>query len=275
MIPALLITLREVIEATLIVATILGILVKLKNKPAQKIVYLASASALGLCTMLLIAASFVGFSIQTLYTGVVEDFTEGVLMTISAIFITWAVFFLHKHFSSYKVRLLQKISHSLAENEKKGLFALTFTAVFREGFEIILFLSTIYLSSNPFSVLTGAFWGLIIGLAVSFAFFSATLRMPVYYTFRVTSILLIFFAAGLLGRGMHEFADIGLLPNLGNITISFVPHSATIIGSFLKSIFGITTRIDGIQAVFYISYVLAMFWLFFWRKKFNLLRIHL
>jgi high-affinity iron transporter len=132
MLPAFLITLREVIEASLIVATILGILVKLNNKPAQKTVYVATITAFAVSLALLVGASLLGYKIHILYTGKVEDFIEGVLMILSALFITWAVFFLHSYFGSYKVRLLQKVSHSLSDNEQKGLFFLTFTAVFRE-----------------------------------------------------------------------------------------------------------------------------------------------
>ena len=149
MLPSFLITIREVIEASLIVATILGILVKLGMKNKIRTVWYATASALGLCLLLLAAASIAGLRIQELYTGRTEELIEGVLMIISALFITWAVFFLHKYFAQYKTHLLSKIKSSVEMGKQSGLFMLVFTAVFREGFEIVLFLSTIYLSSNP------------------------------------------------------------------------------------------------------------------------------
>ncbi|PIV71264.1 hypothetical protein COW57_00440, partial [Candidatus Roizmanbacteria bacterium CG17_big_fil_post_rev_8_21_14_2_50_39_7] len=49
----------------------------------------------------------------------------------------------------------QKVRKSIEEQEQRGLFVLVFTAVFREGFEIVLFLSTIYLSSNPQRIFIG------------------------------------------------------------------------------------------------------------------------
>src|SRR3989344_6268229 len=174
MLPAFLITFREVIEASLIVATVLGI------------------------------------RIQKIYSGKTEELIEGVLMVTSAIFITWAVFFLHNYFGKYKTRLLAKIKSSVENEEQKGLFWLTFTAVFREGFEIVLFLSTIYFSSNPERIFAGFLTGLMGALVVSFGLFTATLKLPVYSAFRVTSLLLILFAAGLLARGIHEFAEFGL-----------------------------------------------------------------
>jgi len=267
MLPALLITLREVIEASLIVATILGILVKLNNKPAQKVVYVATLTAFVASLALLACASLLGYKLQLLYSGTVEEFIEGVLMILSALFITWAVFFLHTYFAGYKVKLIQKISHSLSSSEQKGLFFLTFTAVFREGFEIVLFLSTIYLSEDPSSVLTGAFIGLMVGLLISAAFFTATLRMPIYYTFRFTSVLLILFAAGLLGRGIHEFAELRLLPGLGEITLGFMPQPTSLIGGIIKSIFGISQEMHGLQIALYAIFTGGMLWLLFFRKK--------
>lgn len=124
------------------------------------------------------------FNFKKLYSGKIEQTTEGVLMITSAIFITWAVFFLHKHFSRYKVELLKKVRDSLEGAEQNGLFILVFTAVFREGFEIVLFLSTIYLSTNPQQIFAGFSAGLLSGLLVAIALFAATIRLPVFYAFR-------------------------------------------------------------------------------------------
>ncbi|QQR64201.1 FTR1 family protein [Candidatus Roizmanbacteria bacterium] len=108
MLPAFLITFREVIEASLIVATILGILSKLNQGKSIKTVWTATALAGFLSVILIGVGSLGGLQFQKLYSGKIEQTTEGVLMITSAIFITWAVFFLHKHFSRYKVELLKR-----------------------------------------------------------------------------------------------------------------------------------------------------------------------
>lgn len=266
MLPAFLITFREVIEATLIVATILGILVRLKQKKGVKSVWLAAAAAAFLSIILLVIGSLAGVKVQEFYSGKTEQLIEGILMVTSALFITWAVFFLHNIFGKYKTHLLTKIKSSVENQEQKGLFWLTFTAVFREGFEIVLFLSTIYFSSDPQRILSGFFGGTIAALIVSFGIFSATLRMPVFYAFRVTSLLLILFAAGLLARGIHEFSEFGILPEIGKMTFPFIPAKATIVGDMIKAIFGVTQKMDIIQLTVYGSYVILMSWRVFVRK---------
>lgn len=219
MIPALLITLREVIEASLIVATILGILSKL-NKPNEiRTVWAATIAALIASFLLVFGGATIGVNIQKFYT----DTTEGMLYIISAFFVTWAVFFLHNQFGRKKMHLLQTMKESIAG---RSIFFLTFTAVFREGIEIALFLSTIYLTNTPFAIMTGFAAGLLFGIGISYLFFSATIRMPVYYAFRVTSALLIVTAGGLLARGIEEFPIhvVATLPAIVCLTYIFIMH---------------------------------------------------
>lgn len=267
MLPAFLITFREVIEATLIVATILGILVKLNQHKGIKTVWFATGAAVLVSVLLLVLGSLVGVKVQEIYTGKTEEFIEGVLMIISAVFITWAVFFLHNYFASYKTKLLQKLKDTVEKQEEKGLFVLVFTAVFREGIEIVLFLSTIYLSTNPQQIFTGFVSGVIGGLAVSLLLFTATFRMPIYYAFKTTSILLILFAGGLLARGVHEFAEAGVIPELTSFTFGFLPEKSTIAYDMLKAVFGITQQMDIAQITLYVGYVSIMVWWVFFRNR--------
>lgn len=266
MLPSFLITFREVIEASLIVATILGILTKLGGHKSIKTVWLATGAASLVSLLLLLGGSLFGLKVQELYTGKIEEFIEGILMITSAVFITWAVFFLHKYFASYKTKLLQKIKSTVEKEEQKGLFVLVFTAVFREGFEIVLFLATIYFSSNPQSIFVGFVTGATGALLVSLGLFTATLRLPIYYAFRTTSSLLILFAAGLLARGVHEFAEAGILPEIGKVTFAFLPAKATFMEDMIKAVFGITQKMDMIQLILYASYVAFMSWWVFGRK---------
>lgn len=267
MVASFLITLREVIEASLIIATILGILTKLHQKRGVRTVWLAAASAAVVSMALLGAASVFGVKIQHVYSGKIEEFTEGILMATSALFITWAVFFLHTYFAQYKTHLLVTIRKTLEQEEQRGLFWLAFTAVFREGFEIVLFLSTIFFSSGPGEIFLGFSGGLFGGLLISLGLFAATIRLPVRYAFRVTSALLILFAAGLFARGIHEFAEAGIVPELTKITLSFVPAKTTVAGDMIKAVFGITQTMDIGQLVMYGAYVMFMTWWVFLRNE--------
>lgn len=268
MFAAFIITFREVIEASLIVAAISGILVKLDQKKSLRTVWMATSAAALVSIFFLIAGSIIGFSVGGLFEKN-EPYIEGSMMIISAIFITWAVFFLHKYFASSKTHLISKIKKTVEQEEQRGLFMLVFVAVFREGFEIVLFLSTIYFSSNPQSVFTGFLFGAVIALIVSFGLFTITQRLPVHYAFQATSILLILFGAGLLIRGVSEFVEVGILPEIGKMTLLFLPQSTSFLGDILKAIFGITQEMDVLQLTLYSIYIIFTSWWVFVRKTNN------
>ncbi len=256
--PALLITFREVLEATLIVATVVTLLTKLKQKRSLRAVWLGTGVAVLLSMMFLVGASLMGLRAQELYSGKTEELVEGVLMVVSAGFVTWAVFWLHTHFAQQKVKLLHKIKKTVEAEEQRGLFILTFTAVLREGIEIVLFLSTIYLSSRPSEILGGFVVGMMGALLVCAGLFTLTLRFPVYWTFRITSWLLVAFAAGLLARGVHEFSELGWLPETRAITLAFLPAAKTFGGEMVKALFGLRRVMDMAQIAIYGGYVGVM-----------------
>ncbi len=258
MIPTLLITLREVIEASLIVATILGILVKLNQKESIRTVWIAAASALVVSFLLVFGGASVGINIQKLYAGNFEPLVEGILFILSAFFVTWAVFVLHKHFAREKMHMLQKVKETIARDEKRGIFFLTFTAVLREGIEIVLFLSTMYLTTNPSAIIAGFAGGVTLGIVVSLLFFFGTVRLPIYWAFRTTSFLLILFAAGLLARGMGEFLEVIPVPVLPTLTFAFLPTTSTLAGGLIQTMFGISRTMHASAAICYTAYIFFM-----------------
>ena len=272
MLPSLLITFREILEASLIVATILGILTKLGHQKMRRTVSMAAVSALTLSLLLLIGGSVLGLRVHEQFTGITEQLFEGSIMIISAFFITWAVFFLHKTFAHYKLSLLQKVRTTMETNQKRAIFLLVFTAVFREGFEIILFLSTLFFSSNPVSIGSGFLLGSVIALGISYLLFNTTLKLPVFYAFRLSSLLLILFAAGMVAQGYHELVEAGIFAELTiipELTFRFLPAATTTWGSLVKTLFGLTQTMSGVEFSLWAGYTLLMTWIIFLRPSFK------
>jgi high-affinity iron transporter len=266
MFPSFLVTFREVLEAALIVATIAGILTKIGATHKLRIIALGCIAACVLSVVLVIGGSGFGFEFRKIYSGRTEEIIEGVLMILTAACITWAVFVINRNFRHEKVMLHQRIDTAVSRADDRGLFILVFTSVFREGFEIVLFLTTISLSATPEQVAGGFVYGALLGLWFAYGIFRSSIKLPIYQTFRITNILLIFFASGLLARGIHEFAEAGLLPEIAKQTFVFIPHASTFIGGFLKSMFGITRQMDVIQLAVYATYAWVMFWYVFAKK---------
>lgn len=265
MIAAFLITLRETVEASLIVALVLGMLTQYGQQKAVKSVWAAVLSALGVSLALLLTGTVTGVALQTLYTGHIEAATEGILFILSTVFITWTVFFLHAHFSGHKHALLAKIRTTIEKQEETGIFWLTFTAVLREGIEIVIFLSTIFLASKPQPILLGSLGGLIGGLGIACMLFLFASKEPVSLVFRIANSLLIVFAGGMLARGIHELTEIGLIPKVMDIRLPFLPSSQSIGGTMLHSLLGVSPQMEITAVACALLYIGGMSWWLFVR----------
>lgn len=254
MFPTFLITFREVVEASIIISLVVGILKKLNQYQSIRTVWLATISAIGLSFVLVILGSILGLKVHDFYEQY-EPFIEGALMILSSLFITWAVFFLHNFSSLSQRKLTKEITSSLSSTSSRGLFLLIFSSVFREGFEIVLFLSTLYFTSSPQQIISGFIIGVFSGIAVSLGIYRYTNKSDLLFATRTASIMLILFSAGLLIRGIHEFTEVGLIPEVGTLALKFIPPSSTLTGGLLKSLFGLTSEINLIQIITYIIYI--------------------
>lgn len=86
--------------------------------------------------------------------------------------------------------------------------------MFREGIELALFLLAARLTSSPLQTITGALLGLISAGILGWILFTSTRKLSLRNFFGATNILLIIFAAGLVGLGVHEFNEAGVIPSV-------------------------------------------------------------
>lgn len=258
MAPALLITFRETIEAALIVAMIAGIFIRLKQYGGLRVVAMGLVGALAASLMLGGGLLSLGSWFVSWYQGKNEELLEGVLAIATAALVTGAVLTLDRHFRKYKMHLISQITAQIESRDMVGIFFITFLAVFREAVEIILLLSSMIFSTPVADIARGFGVGLVGGLVCSVLLMTATIKLPVRLVFRATTILLVFFAAGLLAKGVHELAEYGLIPELYKLKIFFVPARETIVGSIVYALFGLRSTMDIVQIAVYGVYVGVM-----------------
>jgi len=136
------------------------------------------------------------------------------------------------------------------------LFGVAFVAVFREGVETALFLSASAFAADGGGTLIGALLGLAIAVALGWLIYASTVRLNVRLFFNVTSVLLLFFAAGLLAYGVHEFQEASLLPmtveHVWNINHILDEKSA--LGEIMKALFGYNGNPSLLEVISYAAY---------------------
>lgn len=93
-----------------------------------------------------------------------------------------------------------------------GLVLLGLTSVYREGFEVVLFLQSYYLKLGGITVLFGSLLGLGLTLIVAIITFWAHQRMPYRKMLIFTGIMLGFVLLVMVGEEAYEMQQAGWLP---------------------------------------------------------------
>ncbi len=203
MFPALVVTLREGVEAALIVGITLVYLAKVGRSDLRKTVYWAMAAAL--------VASVIG-AVALSYLPTTQEQLEGWIMLLAAVFVVSMVIFMMRTARKLKGEIETKVGTFASAGSQWGLFAFVFLMVFREGVETVVILSGVTLNSTELMSFMGTLLG--IGLAVVFGvmFVKGSVRVNLQKFFRVTAVILFFVALELLISGLHELSENGYLP---------------------------------------------------------------
>ena len=207
----LIIVFREVLEASLIIGILYTYLKKSDNQDSIKMLW----SGVGLAVFISIIASILFQIIAGGFEGSASKIFEGIVMIIASIVLTTMIIWMAQN-KNISEDLKNKAKESLSSGLKYGIFTLAFVAVFREGVEIILFLYAIGIKDgiSIFPSIIGA----ILGLLAGYAIFVQGVKIPLKQFFNVTSVFLIFVAAGMLTYGIHELESGGVIPYMGGET---------------------------------------------------------
>jgi len=210
MFEALVVTLREGVEAALVV----GIIVAFLRKEGYDR-YLGTVwAAIGAAAV----ASLLGA--WALYQWAVnEEVFEGLLYFGSAIIVGSMMIWMWRHSHALSGEMKGSLSRILARERtssvmsvRGGLFAFTFLMVFREGVETVLFLSALSLTTNGLMASLGVLIGLGAAIVFGVLFVRGSLRIDLGRFFKITGIALGIFVLQLLVNGYHELSEGGWLP---------------------------------------------------------------
>ena len=201
----LIIIFREVLEASLIIGILYTYLKKSNNEDSLKMLW----GGVALAVILSIIASIAFQIVAGGFTGSASKIFEGIVMIIASIVLTTMIVWMAQN-KNISEDLKEKAKESLSSGLKYGIFTLAFVAVFREGVEIILFLYAIGIKDG-ISILPSVI-GALLGLFAGYAIFIQGVKVPLKKFFNVTSVFLIFVAAGMLTYGVHELESGGVIP---------------------------------------------------------------
>jgi high-affinity iron transporter len=196
-----LITFRESLEAALIAGIIYVVLDKNGNHSQKRMLWFSVLAAL-------IASAILGMalykSLESLPAGT-QELLEGILMYITAALLFYVIFWMAKNFAS-RNKIQEETGKVLSEGKKWGIFLLVFFAILREGFETALFLVASTSIDKAFSY-AGFFGGILLACIIGYLIVVQGKKIQLRPFFKYTSLLLVFFAAGMVAYGTHEILE--------------------------------------------------------------------
>ncbi len=202
MLQAFIITLREGVEAALIVGITLAYLTKIGRAELRKTVYAALGAAF---------LGSIGVAIVISRAHLNEDVFEGWVQLVAAFFVVTMVVFMMKTGRKMKGEIEGKVGLLAGNDAWFGLFVFIFLMVLREGAETVLILAGVSLNSTELMSFLGTLLGLSAAIAFGVMFVKGSVRINLQKFFRVTTAIMFLVAAQLVISGLHELSESGVI----------------------------------------------------------------
>jgi high-affinity iron transporter len=284
--PVFIITLREGVEAALVVGIVLALLKKAKQSRLNIWVYAGIGVGIAASALVGVLVGWVAQAINAAnpqYAAVTELMLEGTFSILAIAMLSWMLIWMTKQARFMKAQVEGAVTTALADNNKAGwgIFSLIFIAVLREGFEAVLFVAS-NLQAGLIPAL-GAIAGLAAAAGIGVMLFKWGIRINIRVFFQVMGILLVLIVAGLVVTALQRFDEaFASLAQTDRASASLcfyyerftkvrscilgpiVWNSSKILpdeqfpGIILKALFGYTQHLYLVQAVTYVVFLLTV-----------------
>ncbi len=260
MITSLVLSVREGLEAALIIGIVLGALRRTNRsdliRPLWAGVITAFIASMGVALLLR--------AIDKDLEGTAEQIFEGFTLFLAAVILTWMIFWMRQQSAQMKSELETKVNQAVMLSGAGALYFLAFISVLREGIELALYLTASSLTSTGIQTLLGTATGLLLAGFMGYLIYTTSLHLNLQRFFQVTSVILILFAAGLVAHGVAEFNQAGIIPTLINPiwNLNSVLDDHSILGTIVSTLFGYHGSPSLTEALGYGIYILIALFVF-------------
>lgn len=268
MLTPLLIMVREGFEGFLVVAILFAYLRRIGRADLRRPVWLGVVAAAATATAVGVV---IHLTVGTL-DGPARLRSFAVISVLAAAVLTWMVFWMRRQSRTIKNDLEEKIDEAIgAGNARTAIVGVAFLAVLREGIEASLFLIAAATDASGRAVLAGAVLGLGLAALLGWVIYVGGRRLAMQTFFRVSGLVVIVFAAGLLARTVLFLQASGTVGTLAdNIydlrSIHWLTQDSEV-GKFLAALFGWDPRPSVEQVLAWGLYLVPVTVLFLRRPR--------
>lgn len=249
----LLITFREGLEAFLVLGIVLSYLNKAGLKRYNKWVY--AAALLGIVSAFVLAVIF-QLSYNGFESGIGKLYLKLIIMGFAVAVLSYMMLWMSRNSRSVKGDVEKAVETAVTTGSIVAICLLAYSAVLREGFETVLFLGAIFGDELTIQVFYGGVLGLIISAAVTIGVFKGLRSLPLRHFFKITGILILLIAAGLLTNMVGIMQELHLMPVIiaSLFDLSWFVLDTSEVGIIFKALFGYTHSPSLMQVVSYLVY---------------------
>jgi high-affinity iron transporter len=268
MIPTLVIALREGVEASLIVGIIAAFLVKEGRRDALRQMWLGVGIAVALCVAVAVALRLVGQELPQRQ----QEGLETVIGLIAVSAVSYMIVWMRRHARGIKADLEGSAASALATGSTLALVGMAFLAVLREGFETSVFLLAAFQdAADTTAAGAGAVLGLVAAVVIGLGLYRGGVRINLTRFFRVTGLVLVFVAAGLLATSVHTAHEAGWFNGLQGqaVDLTWLVQPGTVSGSLLTGMLGLQPTPTVGEALAYLLYLVPVAAYVLWPDRFR------
>ncbi len=257
MLPTFVIGLREGVEAALIVGIIAAFLRQEGRRDALRWMWVGVAIAAAICVAAGVTLELVSRDLPQRQ----QEMLETVVGAIAVAAVTFMIVWMRRNARGLRRALEGRASDALAEGSVIALVAMAFFAVIREGFETSVFLLAAFdSSSDPLAAGGGALLGVVLAVAIGYGIYRGGIRLNLARFFRVTGLVLVLVAAGLVATALHTAHEAGWLNSLQGQTVDlrWLVAPGTVRSSLLTGLLGFQPRPVTAEAIGYLVYAIPV-----------------
>ncbi len=257
MLTTFVIALREGLEAALIVGIIAAFLRRQNRPDALRQMWLG----VGLAVLLCLAVAVVLRIVDNQLPHREQEGLETIVALIAVGMVTYMIVWMTEHARDLKGQLQSQAAGALATGSALALVAMAFLAVLREGFETSVFLLAAFNdASDPVPAGIGVILGLAVAIALGYGIYRGGLRLNLSRFFRVTGVVLVIVAAGLVASALHTAAEAGWVVGgqAEALNLSGIVRPGTVWESLITGILGIHPEPTVIEVVGWLLYAIPM-----------------
>lgn len=259
MIAGMLITFREGLEAFLIIGILLGYLRKAGHFTCSRYVWVGTV--VGVLMSIGLALGFQALAME--FEGQRAAWFEATASGIAVPILSYMVLYMQRHARGLRTQTEARAELAVTTGQVVALATLAFITVLREGLETAIFLTALMTRVSSGGLMPGALLGLAAAAVIAYAIFASTVQLNLRRFFIVTSVLLIFIAAGLCAHIFMALHEIGFhLLGMTAWSTKSILDSESFLGRLLHAFIGYHDEPTVMEVLAYFGYLGIMGWAF-------------